>query len=64
MIKSEFINRLKNNSINYENYMFSKLKIKKSIGFTKNTGFYLPVDRAEDLKKASNIFEKNINAWF
>ena len=64
MIKSEFINRLKDNSINYENYMFSKLKIKKSIGFTKNTGFYLPVDRAEDLKKASNIFEKNINAWF
>lgn len=64
MIKSEFIDRLENNRINYENYMFSKSKIKKSIGFTKNRGFYLPVDRAEDLKKASYIFEKNISAWF
>lgn len=64
MMNSQFIDRLKNNSINYENYMFSKSKIKKSIGFIKNRGFYLPVDRAEDLKKASNIFEKNISAWF
>ena len=64
MLKSEFINKLKNNNLNYENYMFSKSKVKKSIGFIKNSGFYLPVDRAEDLKKASNIFKKNINAWF
>ena len=64
IFKTKDIKKIKNIDINFENYFFSSLILKKSLGFLKNKGFYLPIDRLEDLKKGSNVFKKNINAWF
>lgn len=64
IFKTKDIKKIKNIDINFENYFFSSFKSNKKLGFLKNKGFYLPLDRSEDLKKGSNLFKKNIHAWF
>ena len=64
IIKKRVLKQLKKTSVNFENYLFKNEIKKKKLGFYKNKGLYYPLDRVNDLKKASIIFKTRKKTWY
>lgn len=64
ILKKSIMNKLKKSSLNFENYLFNEEIRKKKMGYHKNKGIYLPIDRVNDLEIASMIYKNKHKAWY
>ena len=64
ILKKKILNKLKKSSQNFENYLFKEEIRKKKMGYYKNKGIYLPIDRVNDLENARMIFKNKSKAWY
>jgi glucose-1-phosphate cytidylyltransferase len=55
---------LNNSSGNFENYLFKILIKQKKLGYVKNKGLYIPIDKVNDLELATKFFKKNTKSWY
>lgn len=62
LMSKKFLNRFKRKKSNFESYVFNKSKT-FSAYIVKNYGFYLPIDHANDLKKANFSWKNNKTLW-
>jgi len=63
LLKKKILNQLKKTEVNFENYLFKNEIKKKKLGFYKNKSLYYPLDKVNDLKKASIIFKTRKKTW-
>ena len=64
VLNKKIFSYLSNRLCNFENYLFKILVKQKKLGYVKNKGLYIPLDKVDDLELASKVFKKNIKSWF
>lgn len=64
ILNKKIFSYLNNCSDNFENYLFKILIKQKKLGYVKNKGLYIPIDKVSDLEIATNYFKKNIKSWY
>jgi glucose-1-phosphate cytidylyltransferase len=64
ILNKKIFSYLSNRLCNFESYLFKILVKQKKLGYVKNKGLYIPLDKVDDLELASKVFKKNIKSWF
>jgi glucose-1-phosphate cytidylyltransferase len=64
IFNNKIFSYLNNSSGNFENYLFKILIKQKKLGYVKNKGLYIPIDKVNDLELATKFFKKNTKSWY